>query len=71
MAAADLCHDTSARLGAQLTRVHRSGQTKGVATTTLLCSGLAVPVQALFLKTADSVSLPIYQVLPDVPTQIE
>ena len=54
-----------------MTRVHRSGQTKGVATTTLLCSGLAVPVQALFLKTADSVSLPIYQVLPDVPTQIE
>jgi ribosome biogenesis protein UTP30 len=28
-------------------------------------------LQALFLKTADSVSLPIYQVLPDAPAKIE
>ena len=29
------------------------------------------PWQALFLKTSDSVALPIYQVLPDAPTKIE
>lgn len=29
------------------------------------------PMQAVFLKTADSVALPMYQVLPDAPTRID
>lgn len=61
-------------------KVARSGQTQQQCVENVLAAIKAaldkVPrkwdgVQALFLKTADSVSLPIYQVLPDVPTQIE
>jgi hypothetical protein len=36
-----------------------------------LCLCRIPHLQALFLKTADSVALPIYQVLPDAPTKIE
>ncbi len=42
----------------------------GALHTTAISFPALQPLQALFLKTSDSVPLPIYQVLPEAPTRI-